>query len=404
MADYSSSFSNTVTPQTQSEAVGCKQSQIDLGIPKEHLNNESRIAVAMETLLDFSYLGYSTAIEKGALQNETMENPMEESGHKIIFCDKKTAFSARIVLKVQPPTMEEAKLLPQGGILLSEIHHNSISKELFHILQNKNITWFNILDFCDPVTGDKPMKVLHQNAIATFVPYIIAHFMDLLPPKDRFTMGKTLSLPSPFAIVVGYGEAARNTIRILSGMGYKIHVMAESISSLQAIDHECPHSVEKSLLSSGNFQENISGASVVLFDLTRYHGEYFPLKRIKIAKNRIPSLWIDLSRPFYPMIEDLSETEIISFGTLTDNIWYHSCNNILSFAPNLITKQIGDFLTHCFFQPFAKHRNIITLLSENAHLHLATYFFNGNVCHRNVAQKLNTNFHDLNFFRNSLLS
>ena len=404
MNDYSSVFSNQRDPQPQPEPVECKEKQFDIGIPKEHLHNETRIAVAEETLSDFSSLGYVTAIEKGAIQNEERENIPKNLEEGIVLTDKKTVFSASIVLKIQPPTIEEAKLLRQGGILFSEIHHNCISKELFHILQDKKITWFNIWDICEPTTGYKPLKTLHQNAVATFVPYIIAHFTDRLPRKDRFPMGKTLARHAPVVKVVGYGDAAKNATRLLSGLGYHVQVMTETVSSLQAVDREYDHFVEKSLFSPHTFFKDISNASIVLFDLTNYCGEHFPLQRQNIFQSSVSSLWIDLSRPFYPLMCDLQETTPSGFGKLSENVWYHSCENILSVVPDITAKQNGEILTCCFFRPFAKQRNISAFLSENPHLHSAIHFYNGNVCHRETAQRLNTNFHDLNFFRNSLLS
>lgn len=404
MSDYSSAFSNQSVPQPQPESIECNERQFDIGIPKEYLHNETRIVVSKETLSDFSSLGYATAIETGAIQDKEREVGLKTLGNNIVLTDKKTVFSASIVLKVQPPTIEEAKLLRQGGVLFSEIHHNCISKELFHILQGKNITWFNIWDICEPMTENKPLKMLYQNAVATFIPYIIAHFTDLLPCTDRFPMGKNLAHHTPLVKIVGYGEAARNATHFLLGLGYNIHLIEETVSTLQVIDKEYGPLVEKSLFSPNTFFKDISKASIVLFDLADYHGKYFPMQRQKIYQSDVSSLWIDLARPFCPMIDDLQATATSEFRKLSENLWYHSCENILSIVPDLIAGQAGDILSRYFFQPFAKQRNMGILLLENPHLHSAIYLYNGKVCHRETAQRLDAGFHDLNFLRNSLLS
>ncbi|NDF13131.1 MAG: Re/Si-specific NAD(P)(+) transhydrogenase subunit alpha, partial [Proteobacteria bacterium] len=96
-----------------------------LGIVKERISGENRVAASPETVKKYISLGFSVAVEKGAgLASSISDKEFEAAGAAISSDISEVISDADIVLKVQPPFLPEEDAvevdgMKRGGFLVS---------------------------------------------------------------------------------------------------------------------------------------------------------------------------------------------------------------------------------------------------------------------------------------------
>ena len=91
-----------------------------IGIPKESLTGENKVAATPESITQLTKLGFDVAVERGAgEQSYFSDEDYQKSG--AILVSKAAAWNCGIVYHINPPTIEEIKKLKRGAILVSFI-------------------------------------------------------------------------------------------------------------------------------------------------------------------------------------------------------------------------------------------------------------------------------------------
>ncbi|GAB1438920.1 Re/Si-specific NAD(P)(+) transhydrogenase subunit alpha [Providencia sp.] len=91
-----------------------------IGIPRERLANEARVAATPSTVTQLLKLGFSVCVEQNAGHLASFDDvAYEQAGAEIV--DRDTAFAADIVFKVNAPQEDEIPLFKEGATLVSFI-------------------------------------------------------------------------------------------------------------------------------------------------------------------------------------------------------------------------------------------------------------------------------------------
>ncbi len=109
-----------------------------IGIPKESLSGETRVAATPDTVAKLKKLGFEVTVqsEAGALSSFD-DAAYEQAGAKVV--NKKQVWGADIIFKLNAPTDAEIDLLHEGQTLVSFIRPAQ-NKELVDKLNAKKVT------------------------------------------------------------------------------------------------------------------------------------------------------------------------------------------------------------------------------------------------------------------------
>ena len=91
-----------------------------IGVPKENLAGETRIAATPETVKKFVALGYQVVVQSGAgIGANCPDSQYTEAGASIAASAADTLQNADVVLKVAAPAADEVALIKQGATVLA---------------------------------------------------------------------------------------------------------------------------------------------------------------------------------------------------------------------------------------------------------------------------------------------
>lgn len=109
-----------------------------IGIPRERLTNETRVAATPKTVEQLLKLGFSVVVESGAGQLASFDDKaFVQAGAEIV--DENAVWQSEIILKVNAPEEAEIPLLNPGTTLVSFLWPAQ-NPELLQKLAERNVT------------------------------------------------------------------------------------------------------------------------------------------------------------------------------------------------------------------------------------------------------------------------
>ena len=217
-----------------------------IGIPKESLTGENRVAASPSTVKGLLKLGFNVQIQKGAGTKASFtDEEYTEQGAEIV--TKKKCWQSDIIFKVNAPKLDEVELLKEGAILVSFISPAQ-NPELLEALKVKKITTL-AMDMVPRMTRSQSMDALSAMAnIAGYRAVIEAthHF-------GRFLTGQITAagkVDPAKVMVIGAGVAGLAAIGTAGSLGAIVRAfdtrpeVKEQIESMGAefleLDYEEP--------------------------------------------------------------------------------------------------------------------------------------------------------------------
>lgn len=192
-----------------------------IAIPKESLKNETRVAAIPETVKKIVQNGIDVLIEKNAGQSAGYPDSVYiEAGAKIIDSPKNLYKDIDIITKINPPSLDEIKLMPEGIILIANMQAVS-NKNIIEKLAEKNITVF-AMELMPRISRAQSMDVLSsQSNLAGYKAVLdaFAAFGKTIP----MMMTAAGTIPPARTLVMGAGVAGLQAIATAKRLGSVVY-------------------------------------------------------------------------------------------------------------------------------------------------------------------------------------
>ena len=127
-------------PQEEKLEVARQKGELFIGIPKETYFQEKRICLTPDAVTAITANGHKVLIENGAGAEAGFSDQEYNEAGAILTNDAKKVFGCPMILKVEPPTLEELKLIKPKTVLISALQLKTRSQTYFESLAKKKIT------------------------------------------------------------------------------------------------------------------------------------------------------------------------------------------------------------------------------------------------------------------------
>ncbi|EGK3370684.1 Re/Si-specific NAD(P)(+) transhydrogenase subunit alpha [Salmonella enterica] len=186
-----------------------------IGIPKERLPNETRVAATPKTVEQLLKLGFSVAIESGAGQLASFDDKaFAQAGADIV--DGNAIWQSEIILKVNAPEEEEIALLNPGTTLVSFIWPAQ-NPGLMEKLAERKVTVM-AMDSVPRISRAQPLDAL--SSMANIAGY--RAIVEAAHEFGRFFTGQITAagkVPPAKVMVIGAGVAGLAAIGAANSLG-----------------------------------------------------------------------------------------------------------------------------------------------------------------------------------------
>ena len=188
-----------------------------IAIPKETQPSEKRVAISPDNVAAFAKLGYEVMIEKGAGEEANLpDSAYEEAGAKIASDASDIWSSGDLVLKITPPSMEEADKVKEGSTVISFVYP-ARNEELLSKLGDRKINLL-AMDCVPRISRAQSMDALSSMAnVAGYRAVVEASHV-----FGRFFTGQITAagkVPPAKVLIIGAGVAGLAAIGAARNMG-----------------------------------------------------------------------------------------------------------------------------------------------------------------------------------------
>lgn len=188
---------------------------MNIGIPKESLRGENRIASSPNAVKALIKLGFSVQVQKGAgVKASFTDQEFIDAGADIV--TKKKCWENNVIFKVNAPTLDEATQLVDGATLVSFIAPAQ-SPELLALLKEKSVNTL-AMEMVPRMTRSQSLDAL--SSMANIAGYRAV--IEATNAFGRFLTGQITAagnLPPAKVMIIGAGVAGLAAIGTAGSLG-----------------------------------------------------------------------------------------------------------------------------------------------------------------------------------------
>ncbi|HBL38037.1 MAG TPA: alanine dehydrogenase [Flavobacteriales bacterium] len=372
-------------PQEEMLQVSERNDALVIGIPKEESLQENRVALVPEAVALLVARGHQVLMESGAgLQSHYTDSDYSESGARIVY-DRRQVFQTGMVIKVEPPTLEEVELMGLRQTLISALQWTVQPEGLLEALSKKKTTaiaW----DFLQNDNGIFPL-VRAMGEIAGNSAVLIAGEL-LAGPEGRGTLFGGVSGVRPTEVVIiGAGTVGEFAARASIGLGASVKVFDNSPHRLIRLQNALGQRLWTSTLQPSVLQEALKTADVAIGAI-RGAAQRAPMvvSEPMVAGMRRGTVIVDVTIDRGGCFET-SRITSHERPTYTEMEVIHYCvPNMPSRVSRTASKALSNIMAPLLLD-FASDGGVETSMRKNHIARSGVYMFNGTITHEGLAKE-----------------
>lgn len=394
MSSFSPFSKEELLPQAEMLEVQKQKGELFIGLPKEIHFEEKRVCLTPDAVAALCAHGHRIVIETGAgIGSNYSDSEYSEAGAKISY-DVKEAFGCNVVLKVEPPTLEEIELINPQTVLISALQLKTRDKKFFEALAKKRITAI-AFDYIKDEHNVYPVVKSLSEIAGTASVLVAAELMSGVNNGNGLLLGNIGGVPPTDVVIIGAGTVGEFAARSALGLGARVQVFDNSITKLRNLQHNLGLPIYTSTVQPKTLAKALRRCDVAIGAIR--------------GKNRSPIVVTE------EMVNDMKEGAIIVDVSIdrggcfeTSKLTTHSkptynINGVIHYCvPNIPSRysRTASFAISNFFTPY-----LLTIADEGGFenavrfdkiLRNGMYFYHGILTNRTVAEWFDLPFRDIN--------
>jgi alanine dehydrogenase len=236
MSLYSPFSKEELLPQAEMLEIKKQKGELLIGLPKETHFEEKRVCLTPDAVAALSAQGHRIVLETGAGEGSNYsDQEYSDAGAKISY-DVKEAFACNIILKVEPPSLEEIELINPQSVLISALQLKTQKKIFFETLAKKRITAV-AFDYIKDEHGVYPIVKSLSEIAGTASVLIAGELMSGVHNGNGLLLGNIGGVPPTDVVILGAGTVGEFAARTALGFGARVKVFDNSITKLRKLQH-----------------------------------------------------------------------------------------------------------------------------------------------------------------------
>lgn len=223
-------------PQEEKLEIGRFKSELFIGIPKETSYQERRICLTPDAVNSLTYEGHRVMIESGAGESSSYTDKEYSDAGAEVTKDTKKVFGCPMLLKVEPPTLAEIKMINPETIIISAIQLKTKKKEYFEALAQKKITAL-AFEYIKDEDGSYPAVKSLSEIAGTASILIAAELMITDEFGKGLLFGNITGVPPTEVVILGAGTVGEFAAKTAIGLGANVKVFDNSITKLRRLQN-----------------------------------------------------------------------------------------------------------------------------------------------------------------------
>ncbi|OBX24134.1 MULTISPECIES: alanine dehydrogenase [Bizionia] len=250
-------------PQEETLEVYKKKGELFIGIPKETAFQEKRVCLTPDAVSALTSNGHRILMESGAGKGANFSDKDYSEAGAEITKDTAKVYACPMILKVEPPTLDQIKLINPQTILISALQLKTQHKKYFETLASKRITAL-AFEFIRDEDGAYPAVRSLSEIAGTASVLIASELLSNVNNGNGLLFGNISGVPPIEVVILGAGTVGEFAARSAIGLGANVKVFDNSITKLRCIQTNLGRTIFTSTLQPKNLSKALKRCDVVI--------------------------------------------------------------------------------------------------------------------------------------------
>ncbi|POS02790.1 alanine dehydrogenase [Flavobacterium croceum DSM 17960] len=260
---YSPFSADQLLPQEEKLEVALHKSNLFIGLPKETSYQEKRICLTPDAVNSLVSHGHRVLMEAGAgIAASFSDKEYQDAGAEIT-SDTQKVFSCPIILKVEPPTLEEIGYLSMNAIVISALQIKTQKASYFEALSKKKITAL-AFEYIKDEDGSYPAVKSLSEIAGTASILIAAELMSNNSFGKGLLLGNINGVPPTEIVIIGAGTVGEFAAKCAIGMGANVKVFDNSITKLRRLQNNLNQRIFTSTIQPKALQKALRRCDIAI--------------------------------------------------------------------------------------------------------------------------------------------
>ncbi len=381
-------------PQEETLEITKQKGELYIGIPKETYFQEKRICLTPDAVNAIVSNGHRVLIEKGA-GNEAgfSDKDYSEAGAQLTE-DTKKVFGCPIILKVEPPTLEELEIIKPKTVLISALQLKTRQKSYFEALSKKKITALAFEFIKDEDHSYPAVKALSEIAGTASV-LIAAELMVNAKKGNGLLFGNISGVPPIEVVVIGAGTVGEFAVRSALGLGANVKVFDSSITKLRTIQTNVNRILYTSTVQPKNLMKALLRCDVAIGAVRGQNRAPIIVTEEMVRNMKKGAVIIDVCVDMGGCFETTEMTSHDNPTFIKHDVIHYGVPNIPARYPKTASISISNIFTPYILE-IAESGGLENAIRFDNGLKNGLYFYRGILTNKAVADWFDMPYSDLN--------
>jgi alanine dehydrogenase len=367
--------------------VNFPQKALYIGVPKETTLQEHRIALTPSSVKQLVNNGNEVWIETNAgKQANFTDQEYSEAGAKICY-DKVELYKADVIVKVEPPTLEELALFSPDKLLISALQHGAKSEPYIRAMMQKKINAI-AFEYLKDADGIYPIiRSLSEIAGITAIS-IASDLLSISGGGKGEMLGGVSGIPPTEIVIIGAGTVGEYAAKAAIGKGATVKVFDHSLAKLRRFQSNIGQGIFTSLIHPKILQKALLTADVAIGCIRSEEGRSPMIVNEELVTLMKPaSVILDISIDQGGVFETSEITTHSKPTFLKHGVIHYCVPNITSNVCRTASYALSNILTPLLLR-IAESKSFADFLYANPEVRCGVYVFKGNLTHKHLGKRL----------------
>jgi alanine dehydrogenase len=395
MSNIKSPFTKEqLLPQEETLEIVKQKGELYIGLPKETHFQEKRICLTPDAIAAIVANDHRVLIEKGAGEKAGFsDSDYSEAGAELTD-DKNKVFGCPIILKVEPPSLDEIELINPKTILITALQLKTRDKVYFEALAKKKLTALAFEFIKDEAHSYPAVKALSEIAGTASV-LIASELMANNELSNGMLFGNISGVPPAEVVVIGAGTVGEYATRSALGLGANVKVFDTSITRLRNLQVKVGRPLYTSTLQPKYLMKALRRCDVAIGALKGTNRAPIVVTEDMVEKMKNGAVIIDVSIDMGGCFETTEITSHDQPTKIKHGVIHYGVPNIPARYPKTASISISNIFTP-YLLNMAESGGLENAIRFDSGLKNGLYFYRGILTNKAVADWFSLPYSDLN--------
>ena len=395
MESTSSPFTKAqLLPQEEKLEIAKKKGNLYIGIPKEAHFQERRVCLTPDAIAALTANGHRVLVEAQAGEGASYSDKNYSDAGAEITKDTAKVFSCPMILKVEPPSIDELQLINPQTVVISALQLKTQTKAYFEAMAAKRITAL-AFEFIKDEDGTYPAVRTLSELAGTAAVQVAAELMSNTSFGVGTLLGNISGVPPAEVVIIGAGTVGEFATRSALGLGANVKVFDNSITKLRTIQTNIGRPLYTSTLQPKNLIKALKRCDVVIGAVRGKNRAPIIITEAMVEGMKSGAVAIDVSIDMGGCFET-SEVTTHDHPTFVKHGVIHYCvPNIPARFARTASVSLSNIFTP-YLLDIAEEGGIENRLRFDKGLKNGLYFYHGVLSSKSVADWFDLSYRDIN--------